>query len=89
MSKWSERQQARYDADMARDGHVEYVVSCPHPTGQRVGETGVNHWRTDDLAEAKQIAASHVGSRISRKTERYHIPAGKRAPRLKITWDEI
>lgn len=30
MSKYSDRQQARYASDLAREGKVEYVIDCPH-----------------------------------------------------------
>lgn len=89
MSKYSDRQQARYASDLSREGKVEYVIDCPHPSGQQVIESGVNQWRTTDATQAQRIAASHAGSRIMRKTENYTIPVGKRRPRCKTTWEEV
>lgn len=67
---------------------VKYLVSCPHPSGQRVSEYGVNQWWCDTLEQAIEQSGKCAGT-IQRQTTVKYLPPGKRVHRERIVWEDV
>lgn len=66
-----------------------FVVECPHPSGQRLTEYGVNMFEFSGEAEARAKAVGLPGAVLRRKDTIRYIPPGKRKPRERTEWVDV
>ena len=68
---------------------TRFHVECPHPSGERVSEDGVNSFWFETEAEARARALSLPGAILRRQDQVRHVPDGKRKPRERFVWTDL
>lgn len=68
---------------------TRYRVDCPHPSGQNIGEYGVNAWWFADEGEARAKAAALPGATLARRETVAFVPAGCRKARTRTQWTTL
>jgi hypothetical protein len=73
---------------------VGFMVSCDHPSGEWLGEYGVNEFRFGGEAEAREkaaelAAAGRTAVKVSRQDKAEWVPPRCRMSRLQYRWTKL